>query len=267
MAASRKLAKDASAPDGYSYQPLISGHRASFGISREDSTVGILDIDGFSRQGYKKFYRNVFKIASDRKINHLVIDLRHNGGGYFPNGNRLLSYFMDSSFTMDFERPIGTIRESKYLSLPFFSQVTQWVFNLLPDQNKRDSLRNYAIPYRQIKRHHWKHNTYVLTDGGTFSMASYVATKLKAFCRATVIGTETGGGEEGSNAILMYKLILPHSQNRISIPLYHLNHGVNPELIGHGLIPKIITEGTPITVMEGIDLAMKEFYELIDSNR
>lgn len=259
------LQPDAPAEKKTLYKTLVTGSDATFSISKKDSTLGILDINSFSRKGYKKFYRKMFKEASKRYIQHLVIDLRANGGGYFPNGNRLMAYFMTEPYSMNFERPEGKIQKSSYYKMPFFSKATKAAFNLMPDKDKKDSNRNYSLNYKPRKKYQWQHNTYVLTDGGTFSMGGYVATLMKAHCNATTLGSETGGGEEGSNAILMYNLTLPNSQIRVHIPYYHLAHGVLPRLKGYGVIPAIQTEYTLEDKLKNNDLEMEVIYKLIES--
>jgi C-terminal processing protease CtpA/Prc len=67
-----------------------------------------------------------------------------------------------------------------------------------------------------------------VTDGGSFSMSSYVAAKLQHQTGAVLIGSETGGGEAGSNAILTYNLTLPETKIRVNLPYYVINHDVNP---------------------------------------
>ena len=61
------------------------------------------------------------------------------------------------------------------------------------------------------KKNHFDGKVIVLTDGATFSMGSLVAAKLKYNRDATIIGIETGGTEEGSNAVLTGQLSLPNS--------------------------------------------------------
>ncbi|MEZ4901838.1 MAG: S41 family peptidase [Spirosomataceae bacterium] len=50
-------------------------------FSTKDSTVAILDINTFRDSGYSRFYRKSFKSIRQKNIQHLVIDVRANGGG------------------------------------------------------------------------------------------------------------------------------------------------------------------------------------------
>ncbi len=206
-------------------------------ISDHVKGLAVLDINSFASKGYKKYYKSVFKELNESRINNLVIDLRGNGGGYFPNGNTLLRYLLKEKFTMEFSRPKNKLKKQPYLKMLFVSRLTKSLFGLMPDKNKSDPNRNYKIKYKPKKKNFYAGNLYVLIDGGTFSMGSLVATKLKHNTSCTILGEETGGGEMGSNAVLMYNLTLPETKVRVTIPYYFLDHHVKLEQLGRGVVP------------------------------
>lgn len=206
--------------------PEIHMKNARFYIDNDDPSLGILDIDRFSSKGFKKFYKAVFKDIEKRRIKSLVLDLRNNGGGYFPNGNNLLQYLLDEDFKMTFNRPLLEVKKPKEAHLAFGSKMTNLLFNLMPDKEKKDPRRNYALNNKIKKSYHFTGDLYVLTNGGTFSLGSYVSTYLKHRTKAVFIGSETGGGEFGSNAVIKYQLTLPESGIRLDIPYYFLNHRI-----------------------------------------
>lgn len=218
---------------------LISGENTNLYIlpSHNEASYALLDLDGFSNRGYKKFYRKVFKEIQEQKVEHLIIDLRANGGGYFPNGNRLLQYLLREDFAFHFSRPRQEVQKSDYLKMPFFSRLTRFSFNLMPDTDAADPHRNFRIKYRVKNKKAFRGKISVLIDGGTFSLGSYVASQLKHHLNCEVIGGETGGGESGSNAVLMYRLELAHSKIRVRIPYYHLDHKLPLARKDGGLIP------------------------------
>jgi len=212
---------------------------ANLFIDEKQKNLAVLDINGFSSKGYKKFYKTVFKEIEQKGINHFVLDLRGNGGGYFPNGNQLLSYLLEEEFFMDFSHAKKKIKKQPYLKMPIVSKLTSRLFKLIPDKIKDDPNRNYAIRYKPKKKNPYKGNLYVLIDGATFSMSSFVATKLKHHRNCIILGKETGGGEIGSNAILIYNLTLPATKIRVNIPYYFLDHDVELNMVGRGVMPDI----------------------------
>ncbi len=71
------------------------------------------------------------------------------------------------------------------------------------------------------------------------------------------IGTETGGGDEGSNAILNYTLTLPNSHIRVIIPYYHFDHDIICDPRGRGVIPDIHTPYSLDDLLNNMDLEMQ----------
>jgi len=215
----------------------IETSSARFYVLKDDPERAVLDIDAFQQKKYKKFYKTVFKEIENKGIKNLVLDLRNNGGGYFPNGNRLLKYLVDEEFKMYFNRPKTKITKSKHLKMSFFSKMTRFLFNLMPDKDKKDPKRNYALKVKPKKKNHFEGKIYVLINGASFSLSSYTASMLNKHTDAVFIGEECGGGENGSNAILDYSLTLPESGIRINIPYYYLDHKVTSKEEGRGVKP------------------------------
>lgn len=247
----------------YQLDVEVESQGAKFGILGESTEIAVLDLNSFGSKGYKKFYRKVFNRLSEFDSIDLVIDLRGNGGGYFPNGNQLLRYLMDENFTMDFSKPQKHTKNNKYLKLNFPSMMTRFIFSTIPDRNKEDPARNYQIRYKPIKKDHFYGKVYVLTDGITFSAGGSVVSKLKNSRGAIVIGEETGGGEVGFNAVLSWRLELPNSGVIVAIPMYHVD--VQPEMddIGRGVIPYIPIQYNLEQKMDQIDLEMARILKLL----
>lgn len=236
---------------------------ATFYLSEEQADLAILDINSFPRQGFRQFYDEVFGSIEENNINHLVLDLRNNGGGYFPNGNRLLTYLMEEKIVMKYHRKTNKVPKIEGLEMPFASKMTAAAFNLIPDKDKEDPMRNHEIDFGPQKKHSYSDKLYVLTNGGTFSMGSYVSTLLGNHTDAILLGEETGGGEAGSNAILSYDLTLPATGVRVTIPRYTLNHDVTITQEGRGVMPDIEVEYSLAEKMSGIDKEMERVMGLV----
>ncbi len=245
---------------------VIEIQGAKFGMFSESKKNAVLDLNSFPSKGYKKFYRKVFKHLSELDSIDLILDLRGNSGGYFPNGTQLLRYLMDENFTMDFSKPQNHTKNSKYLKLNFLSQVTRFMFSTTPDRNKDDSARNYQIRYKPIRKNHFDGKIYVITDGLTFSAGSFVASKLKNGRDAIVVGEETGGGEVGFNAVLNWKLSLPNSGVIVTIPIYHVNQQRKMDDIGRGVMPNIPIHYDLEERKDQLDLEIEQILELLKMN-
>lgn len=241
----------------------ISTSTATFYLSEEQTDLAILDINSFSRQGFRQFYDEVFGSIEENNINHLVLDLRNNGGGYFPNGNRLLTYLMEEKIVMKYHRKTNKVPKIEGLKMPIASKMTAVAFDLMPDKDEEDPMRNYELGFKAQKKHSYSGKLYVLTNGGTFSMGSYASTLLGHRTDAILLGQETGGGEAGSNAILSYDLTLPATGIRVIIPRYTLNHDVTVPQEGRGVMPDIEVTYSIAEKMSGIDKEMERVMGLV----
>ena len=232
----------------------------------EHSDIAILSIDAFGFKHYKAFYRRSFRQIRKDSIQHLIIDLRGNGGGYFPNGNTLLRYLMPEDFAFHFSKPNSEAPDNPYVEMGFLSKMTRVLFNIIPDADKSDPARNYRIPYARKGRSAYRNALYVLTDGGTFSMSSYVAAELDAHTNAYIVGEETGGGAAGSQAVLMYTYTMPETNIRLFIPAYYLDHKISDLPYARGVLPGIPLKRNIDAEIRGEDQTMMKLIELIQSH-
>jgi C-terminal processing protease CtpA/Prc len=190
-----------------------------------NDSIAILRIKNFTTKVQNHFFKNVFNYVNNNNIPNLVIDLRGNGGGHIPAATRLLRYMINEKFYVAFNADKPVV-ESKYLSNKFGNAKMRFMVNLIPTKSiEGESF--HAIGVKPKGSKHYNGKVFVLTDGGTFSAASFVATILKEHANATTIGQETGGGEEGSNGMLQMKYTLPESNIRFIFQYYHFKHDIN----------------------------------------
>ena len=242
----------------------ISGSK--FYYLKEVESTAILDIDRFGSNDYKKYYKEIFEKLEKDQVQNLIIDLRGNGGGYFPNSTRMLRYLLKENNSMEFSRPRKKIKSKDYLSQSTSDKVSAAVFKLIPDRNRQDPNRNHKISYKAFKRNFFDKKIFIITDGGTFSMSSFVASKLKHHTDCTIIGQETGGTEIGTNAIIWYTLTLPKTKVDVVIPRFFIHHDVNPKLKGRGVIPDIQIEYSIDEILKRTDKELEKVKQLIRDN-
>jgi Peptidase family S41 len=200
---------------------------------KNNDSIAILHINNFTTKKQNGFFKNIFNYVNKNNIPNLVIDLRGNGGGHIPAATRLLRYMINEKFYVEFngDKPVV---ESKYLSSKFGNAIMRFMAKLIPTKNiEGESF--HAIGVRPKNAKHYNGKLFVLTDGGTFSAASYVASILKHHANATTIGQETGGGEEGSNGMLQMKYTLPESNIQFLFQYYHFKHDIDSNNKTQGL--------------------------------
>ncbi len=246
-------------------QSLYENRGNRFFRSEKDTTIAVLDLQAEKMLGYKKFYRKSFKYLKINKIDKLIIDLRGNGGGFLLNPGDLLGYMIASPDYVEVWRDRKPISMKKAIGGTRWIWFTEHFFPLLPsvrrvktEDKKRFLLK---IGFKPKRKNHFHGKVVVLTDGGTFSAASFIAAYLKKYQRATIIGQETGGGEAGCSAFLMPHVELPNSKLQYRLPLYRVIHNTAFDTVGRGVMPDILIQYNLDNYLKNKDLEMEKAIE------
>ena len=221
------------------YKFCLEGPGAS--LNYDIGNKAQLKINSFEQRGYKKFYKSVFKTIKDSGLSELELVLVNNGGGYFPNAMTLLSYLAKEKPSILFFRNRKLITD-KNLSMDKFSKLTKHLFDLQYNPQSNSEKKYFKKTYRLKQKYHFDGIMSQVINGGTFSMSSFVAAYLKNKLNVTTYGSESGGGECGSNGILMSILKLPNSKIQVYVPMYHVDHQLKDVKPGKGVIPKYIKD-------------------------
>ena len=250
-------------PKKDSVQYLRKIKTCSYSIIQNNHPVAVIDIDGFKGKHWRRFFRKSFKDIKQKNIEHLVIDLRDNGGGKIYAGLYCLSYVIQKKLWLPFDRKANLMAFNPRYKMSFGARITPLIFcTMMPQWPKKGRLRHYFLAVPK-KKNAFKGNVYVLTNGKSFSMSGVAATYLKYKANATIIGEETGGNVAGSNAVISGKIVLPNSQIQVHIPMYHIYHDVDVKNNGKGLIPDYPTHFTKDDVLNGVDIDLIKVLELV----
>lgn len=234
-----------------------------YSILEHSKPIALIDIDGFAGKHWNRFFRKSFKDIKRKGIDHLVIDLRDNGGGKINNGLEMMSYLIPKTVKVPFDRKPNLIPFNRRLKMDAGSRITPLLFTFfLPEIPKKGRLRHFFFGF---PKHHkgYRGNIYVLVNGKSFSMSCIAAAYLKYKAGATIIGDETGGNIAGSNAIINGTLRLPHTKVRIFVPVYHIYHDIGVENNGHGIMPDHHTTYSKEDVLKGLDVDLEKVKELV----
>jgi len=204
----------------------------------QDRKLAYLKITTFTnRKQFKDYYKKVFQIIKDQKIERLILDLRNNTGGFFGNGNTLISYLSKEPYDFDFRRSKAKTEKSNYVKRTFLYKATKFAFQTKPKKNKLKDYKQYTFSYKP-KKLFFAGKIDALINGGTFSQASIVAAQLNLL-GATFYGEETGGTEHGTNALVVSKLTLPYSGIEVRIPYYQIYTYSSLAEPGRGILPDV----------------------------
>lgn len=243
---------------------VIKGNAVALYKTDFDSSTMIIDIDNFNGSKQGKTFKKIFRHLRKQGTKNVVIDLRDNGGGNVFKGHRFLTYFLDAPITpvVISRKPNLTFINPRFRGR-FFQKITPILFTLNPLQYPNRNGWNHCFLFFKKYRNHFDGNVYVMTNGGTFSMASYVASYLQHKKQAVVVGEETGGSEYGSRAMASGHITLPNSEVKIQFNIYQMTHRLNIEDKGHGVMPDHATQYTIDDKLTGKDIDIEAIKNII----
>lgn len=240
---------------------------------QKEKSIALLEVPALN-YGDTLIYENCFREIANNKTKHLILDMRHNGGGDIRITIRLLSYLADTSF--------GIIKDL-YARIP---DPTENHFAHYFDPEKTESFKGSCIPaqkegafyHMNIKpafgkiyaplplaaANRFRGDVTVLIDGATFSSAALFVTALKAQRANTFfVGRETAGTAEGCNGFAQQKLTLPATHIVVEFPLLRVISMIAPPAPGRGLQPDYEVTYTPQDIVTGTDRDLAKAISLI----
>jgi C-terminal processing protease CtpA/Prc len=205
-----------------------------------------------------------FQEIQRRRVQTLILDIRGNGGGTNSHVTDLYEYLA--------ARPFLHIREAeiKATAVPYLLENADAV-SLDTARFQRASAGTYDVRYRypgatvRSPRLAFAGKVLLLTDGGTVSAGSELASLAYSQDRATLIGEETGGGYTGATGGLFLDLRLPASRLRLRIPTIRIRLGVDEQKVphGHGVPPDFPVASSKTEFPKGPDPAMDLAFALV----
>jgi hypothetical protein len=247
---------------------LIKGNGLALYSMDSVRNTAVIDIDNFVGRNHRQSYRQMFRYLRLNGIDHLVIDLRNNGGGGVFKGNNFLAYMLNPMVRgLNISRKPNLTEFNPKFKTGLITRITPVLFMLDPFQYPGKGGWHHYFPFFRKGRNHFNGKVYVLANGGTFSMASYTTNYLKNKRGATIIGEETGGGEAGSRGMVPGDIILPNTGMKITLNVYQVNHNLKIEDTGHGVMPDYPVKYSIKDRMQQKDLEMDLVRKMISNEQ
>lgn len=238
-----------------------------------EKNLAILTITTFEKgflkardAAYKKTLATFFKEVKKAGIEHLVLDLRTNGGGEDNYASHLYRYLSTEPFQYYQELALKSLPYDKAVydkaSVPVELKnglVRGYFTKKRPDKHiVKPNFRVKGLRKQRAKGNAFLGNLYVLTSGYTYSAAA----ELSAYCQAHrpksyFIGVETGGAVQGNTSGLFAFMNLRNSGFGAYIPLIRYNMNVPVSMAGRGVIPDYPMENSLKSRKEGKDDLME----------
>ena len=202
---------------------------------------------------YEDFLESSFAELKEKGSQHLILDLRGNGGGDDNYGALLVSYFAKAPFRY-FERIEVTDQYEGYGEIE-------------KQEGRRLMTSHKGLSIWQPQSNRFEGKVYVLTDGRSFSTCADVSTVLHHHGWATLVGEETGGGYDGNTSGYSKTLRLPNSKITVNLPMWmYTTANIGHEYYGRGAIPHVPITQTVEDYLKGKDVVLEKAKALISEN-
>ncbi|GAB3512271.1 S41 family peptidase [Emticicia fontis] len=202
-------------------------------VAMVDVRSFMYDFNSMSRGNFEGETKKIFRKLQENKIENLILDLRGNSGGLLEYSIFLLRYFTNQPF--DAYR-LGFRDESlQRLKQDYKKYDGGYAKEAASRLNTEFSVRNQdgflESKYVQKQRPHdefrFNKNVYVLMNGGTFSAAALLVSKLHNMGVGTYVGMSCGGAYDGCSAAQFSTIQLPNTSLEISLPLGRILYNVD----------------------------------------
>jgi len=226
----------------------------------------VMTLNTFSNGRLRSFFRKSFRKLKKENINHLVLDIRSNGGGRVGLSTLLGRYISRRSFKVA-DTLVAKTRSlgpyTKYIKGKFFNNIEMWFLSSKRKDGQYHMKQLERKSYKPKTVNHYDGDVYVLTNGPTFSAASLFCNTVKGQPGILLVGEETGGGWYGNNGILIPDITLPNTKTRVRLPLYRIVQYKHVAVKGTGVIPDVYVPTSYDALLKGYDKKMQVVREMI----
>lgn len=199
---------------------------------------------------------------ADKNINNLIVDLRNNKGGSRMMATTLLSRFI--------EQPVLN-NDIVYVAShhPILNHGDPGLKKHMRGAKVHTGYRKYQIKnkYLQMKvdpaELRFKGQIYILVNKNTFSAASHIASFLRNYSDATIVGQTSSGFEFYSNAGFFYNCWMGHTGFLVKVPYFQSWYFDEVAARKQLLSPDYFVKESIESLLGDEDLVMKRTISLI----
>lgn len=239
-----------------------------FKVDTNVKSTAILTVKSFAfpHNNFHRFFKESFKKIKEENIQHLILDLRNDGGGNLMSCNLLFRYLYNKpyQYTGRASMSIRYFSTVKYAD-HFLINSLRGIFPLI--FVKKDSLGYYSkLPTDKLKnpkKYNYQGDLYVLINGYSFSATTLLAANLQEANRGIFIGEETGGGYNQCTAGSIPYINLPNTALKLRLPLKVIRPLHQRALYGRGVFPKYPVKTTLRDLLQKRDVALQQAEALI----
>lgn len=263
---------------GIAYQEFLTNYDKNeefpWSLTRLDSSgTALLTIRSFNNIAYmagKKMYfdktiEGFFRAVKNWHIEHLILDIRFNGGGELKNSIFLYSFLANTSFQFTKQIEMASIAPPSYAHLTNYKKALKYgpinrkhVFK--KSEKVFEISKHFSQDFQDLQETHFAGKLIVLVNGNTASSAGALASCIKNDKRGVIVGEENRDNYTGFAAGVPVVLTLPYSGITVSIPIRKFTYATGPDT-GRGVMPDYVFASTAEDFFENrtsvFDIAME----------
>lgn len=175
-----------------------------------------------ANESFKPFIDSAFNIIQTHRIDHLVIDIRNNGGGESGNASYLYAWLTQRPFRFlhAMEANEKTYMDDVKRSIKYQPATDTHKYQTADSTTQYQQLFGFNV--QQPVKNNYTGRLYVLIDGLTTSAATQFAALVKQNKRGILIGETAPGSLYGGSGRGYSYFYLPHSGLLTMISQYRL---------------------------------------------
>jgi C-terminal processing protease CtpA/Prc len=239
----------------------------TYTVQLTSEKIAVIDFRSMmDKKRFEKFLDSAFRVIKNERIEHLVIDIRNNGGGNSQLGDMLFNYITDKPYRQVDRMEVKASKEMKtyfrkqhlkwymYPAVPLaaFHKKARPYFFGKPGKIQMVEMQKLQTPKNEKLK--FKGSTYLLTSHYTFSSANMLANAFKCYGMGTIVGEEPGGVLIAFGDII--PLVLPNTKLTAWCSYKKFVHPCADDQV-HGVKPDVEIIPTPEDIVAGRDAVME----------
>ena len=206
-----------------------------------------------------RLFRPIFEKINSNGTEHLIVDLRSNGGGSDDVGIALARFLMNQPFALLKSVQVKTIRFGELTK--YLESWDKSVFNMPENKFTRqdDGMFEMKESFELFKpeKEAFSRRITVLIGAGNASGVTMLLARMKDAGRIRLVGEATGGSAEGPTAGILFFLKLPNSGITVRVPWKRQYIDIAKFEAGKGLLPDVPVAETIEDFRSGVDRALE----------
>lgn len=191
-------------------------------------------------QNYKRFFKAAFKQIEKENIEHLILDMRNNGGGSEVVFMRCLDHLLNQPYQVYKELSARSITFPDKELYPNDRVKALELYGKLKMEKRGDRYyvkKDPSLKLKKPKGPHYNGKLYVLINEFSHSATGDLSGVLMQQDLGVFIGNETGGNPYENVAGESPALHLPNTGLRVRIPVLKFKINIDQANTRHGAIP------------------------------